>query len=392
MTQCGIAILGSTGSIGTQTLDVVRSLANGHRVWGLAARTRWEALAGQVREFAAPFAALAEQDAAAALKTRLGTAPCEVLEGDEGLLKIATLPEVHVVVSSIVGAAGLKATLAAVDQGKRVAIANKESLVVAGTLLMKRARASGAEILPIDSEHSAIFQSLRSGRPQEVEKLILTASGGPFRTLPRERFADIRVEEALKHPNWQMGPKITVDSATLMNKALEVIEAKYLFGIDPERIEVVIHPQSIVHSCVQFVDGSVVAQMGLPDMRIPIQYALTHPERLPGTAPRLDLAKQPPLAFEAPDLNRFPALALGYRAARLGGTMEAVLSAANEIAVERFLAGALRFSDIPAVVEKTMDAHTLIADPSLEQILAADRWARASARTLCQLCQKEKTA
>lgn len=379
MKPCGISILGSTGSIGTQTLDVVRSLGNGHRVLGLSARSKWEALGSQVREFSPAVAALAEPEPAARLAKSLPAGDCAVLSGEEGLIRVATIPEVRVVVSSIVGAAGLAATLAAVDQGKRVAVANKESLVVAGTLLMKRARAAGAEIVPIDSEHSAIFQSLRSGRPEEVEKLILTASGGPFRQLPAERFGGIRVADALKHPNWQMGPKITVDSATLMNKALEVIEAKHLFGIDPDRIEVVIHPQSIVHSCVQFRDGSVVAQMGLPDMRIPIQYALTHPARVAGSAPRLDLTRQPPLAFERPDLARFPALALGYRAARIGGTMEAVLSAANEIAVERFLAGAIPFTAIPEVVEAVMDAHQADPDPDLARILAADRWARQEA-------------
>ncbi len=380
----GIAILGSTGSIGTQTLDVVRSLGGSYRVLGLTARARWEDLAAQVRAFGPGAAALADPDAAGRCRAALSGTACQVLSGEEGLIRVATIPEAGIVVSSIVGAAGLAATLAAVDAGKRVAVANKESLVVAGTLLMKRARASGAEIVPIDSEHSAIFQSLRAGAAGEVEKLILTASGGPFRTLPADRFSGILPADALKHPNWQMGPKITVDSATLMNKALEVIEAKYLFGIAPDRIEVVIHPQSIVHSAVEFRDGSVVAQMGLPDMRIPIQYALTHPARLAGTAPRLDLARQPPLAFERPDLSRFPALALGYRAARTGGTMEAVLSAANEIAVERFLAGAIPFTAIPVVVEAVMDAHATDPDPDLPGILAADRWARAEAARVAQ--------
>lgn len=380
MSGCGVAILGSTGSIGTQTLDVLRGLADDHRVVGLAARARWETLADQIREFAPDCAALAEDPAAERLRARAAGGACRILSGEAGLVAVATHPEAHTVVSSIVGAAGLKATLAAARAGKRVAIANKESLVVAGTLLMREARENGAEIVPIDSEHSAIFQSLRAGGPAEIEKLILTASGGPFRTRDPATFGDVRVEEALRHPNWRMGPKITVDSATLMNKALEVIEAKYLFGIAPDRIEVVIHPQSIVHSCVEFVDGSVVAQMGLPDMRIPIQYALTHPRRVAGRAPRLDLTRHPPLSFEKPDPRRFPALELGYRAARAGGTWEAVLSAANEVAVERFLAGEIGFSDIAAIAAEVLDAHTGLPTPSLDEVLAADAWARRAAR------------
>ena len=370
-----IVVLGSTGSIGTNCLDVVRSLPDRLQIVGLSAHSSGPALLGQVEEFRPRWAVLTDPAAAAALdRGRLGTT--ELLTGPGGIERMVTDPAVDAVVVAIVGAAGLYGTWAALEAGKTVCVANKETLVLAGPLVMELAARTGAVLLPVDSEHSAIFQLL-DGRPiEEVERVVLTASGGPFRGRTREELAHVTVAEALRHPTWQMGPKITIDSATLMNKALEVIEARWLFGLRPEQIEGVLHPESIVHSFVEFRDGSVLAQLSPPDMRLPIQYALTYPERLPGPARRLDWASFRSLHFQKPDVETFPALQLGYDVARRGGTCGAVLSAANEAAVGRFLAGSLRFLDIPHVCRAVLDAHEYRARPTLPELLEADRRAR----------------
>jgi 1-deoxy-D-xylulose-5-phosphate reductoisomerase len=300
----------------------------------------------------------------------------ELLFGEEGIERVAADPQVDTVVSGIVGAAGLRGTWVALEAGKRVCIANKETLVVAGPLVMDLARRRGARVLPVDSEHSAIFQALQSGQPGEVRRIVLTASGGPFRGWTAEQLEKVTPEQALAHPTWNMGKKITIDSATLMNKALEVIEAKWLFGLAVEQIEVVVHPQSIVHSMVEFVDGSIIAQMSPPDMKLPIQYALTWPERMAGPSPRLDWRKRFQLDFEPPDLERFPALALGFEVAARGGTCGAVLNAANEAAVERFLERKLTFTDIPRACRAVLEAHHFDPAPTLTELLRLDRWAR----------------
>jgi 1-deoxy-D-xylulose-5-phosphate reductoisomerase len=294
--------------------------------------------------------------------------------------RIVTAPEADVVLTAIVGAAGLRGTWAAIEAGKIVAVANKETLVLAGCLVMALARRTGAQILPVDSEHSAVFQCLRSGQPREVKRIVLTASGGPFRTWSARQLTEATPEQALRHPTWQMGRKITVDSATMMNKALEIIEAKWLFDLAPDQIGVVLHPESIVHSFVEFVDGSVIAQLSPPDMRLPIQFALCYPDRLPGIAPRLDFARTGELHFEVPDLERFPALALGHEVAQRGGSTGAVLNAANEIAVERFLAGEIRFTEIVTCCRAVLDHHAFDAAPDLDQLLAMDAWSRTEAR------------
>jgi len=299
-----------------------------------------------------------------------------LLVGEEHLCRIAQDPAIDCVVAAIVGSAGLKSTWAAVEAGKRVALANKETLVMAGALVMELAARTGAEILPVDSEHSAIFQALRCGGPNEVARLVLTASGGPFRQYSAGELTEVTVEQALHHPNWSMGKKITIDSATMMNKALEIIEARWLFQIPVERITVVIHPQSTVHSLVEFVDGSVIAQLGPPDMKLPIQYALTYPQRTSGAARRMDWSAAFNLEFAPPDMERFPALELGYEAARRGGTAGAVLNAANEAAVGEFLAGELPFAEIADVCRRILNAHHFESQPTLERLLAADRWAR----------------
>lgn len=374
-----VAVLGSTGSIGTQGLEVLAALGPGYRAIGLAAGgvNGIEVLAHQVARHRPEVVALASDANATELSRRCPGV--EVRTGPEAAASLAADPRVDVVLQGITGAVGLAATLAACDAGKRVALANKESMVVAGPLVRKRAAAGGAEILPVDSEHSALHQALRSGAPGEVRRVILTASGGPFRTWAKDRIARAAPADALKHPNWDMGPKITVDSASLLNKALEVVEARWLFGLSVDQIAVVVHPQSVVHSLVEFVDGSLVAQLGVPDMKIPIQYALTWPARVPGIAPRCDLAAIGSLTFEEPDLDRFPGLACGFRAAEAGGTMGAVLNAANEVAVQRFLDGGIGFPEIATCVAGVMDHHAVVADPDLTQVLAADAWAREAA-------------
>jgi len=380
-----ISVLGSTGSVGEQTLEVVGAFPERYRVVALAAGSNAEKLALQVRRHRPERVSLADPAAAAALGEALRDVDVEIGVGDAGLTAVAE-SESDLVVAAIVGAAGLPPTLAALRAGRDVALANKEALVTAGALVLRVARASGAKLIPVDSEHSAIFQALGGERRESVSRLILTASGGPFRTWSQDRIARASVEEALNHPNWEMGPKITIDSATLMNKGLEVIEARWLFDVPPERVDVVVHPQSIVHSLVEFSDSSVIAQLGLPDMRVPIAVALAHPERLPLDLPRLDLAAVAQLSFEAPDSKRFPCLDLAYRALAGDEAAPAVLNAANEVAVEAFLAGELSFTGIAATNAAVLETHLAKSEPCALQeifdVMQADAWGRGRARDM----------
>lgn len=371
-----IAILGSTGSIGTNCLEVVNSLSHRFAVSSLTAHRRWEELSEQCRQFNPQWAVLADEGLRPAVNPDVFGRDTSLLFGPEHLTEVVAAPDVDVVVAAIVGAAGLHSTWSALAAGKTVALANKETLVVAGPLVRDLMTRSGGTLIPVDSEHSGVFQALQAGRHSEVRRIVLTASGGPFREWPREQFDDITPQQALAHPTWSMGPKITVDSATMMNKALEVIEARWLFDIDVDRIEVVVHPQSVVHAMVEFEDGSTIAQLSPPDMRLPIQYALTWPDRVPGISPLLDLTRTLSLDFEPPDLDRFPALQLGYEVARSGGTSGAVLNAANEVAVQRFLEGTLRFSEIARGCRDVLMAHNYNASPSLDELLRLDGWAR----------------
>ena len=378
-----LAILGSTGSIGQSTLAVVAEHPGEFAVAGLAAGQNVKVLAEQIRQFCPARVSVQDEAVAADLRQLVPPAGApEILWGAAGAREVAVASGADLVVSAMVGAVGLEPTLAAIDAGLPVALANKETLVAAGSLVMAAARERGVSIIPVDSEHSAIFQALHGQRPEDVRQLWLTASGGPFRTWDLERLRGATAAQALKHPNWSMGPKISIDSATMMNKALEVIEASVLFGLPVDQVGVYIHPQSIIHSLVEFVDGSVIAQLGVPDMRLPIAYALTYPRRLPLNSPRLDLCQVGRLTFETPDMTRFPGLALGYAAARAGGTMPAVLNAANEVAVAAFLNGRIGFMNIPQTVEATMEAHQPQPLESLEQVLAVNRWARDFAQGL----------
>jgi len=378
-----LAILGSTGSIGQSTLAVVAEHPEEFQVMGLAAGQNVTVLAAQIDNFRPALVSVQDEAVAASLRKLLPAAAApEILFGPEGACRVATAVGADLVVSAMVGAVGLEPTLAAVRAGIPVALANKETLVAAGPLVMAAAKERGVPLIPVDSEHSAIFQALQGQRREDIRRLWLTASGGPFRTLPADRLAQVTAAEALRHPNWSMGPKITIDSATMMNKALEVIEASILFGLPVDQIEVVIHPQSIVHSLVEFVDGSVLAQMGVPDMRLPIAYALSYPRRLSLNSSPLDLCQTAQLTFEAPDLERFPGLKLGYDAARQGGTMPAVFNAANEMAVAAFLTGDLNFVGIPKVVAATMAAHQPQPLKSLAQVLSINHWARDFAQSL----------
>jgi 1-deoxy-D-xylulose-5-phosphate reductoisomerase len=371
-----LAILGSTGSIGTSTLDIVSGLPEQFRVVALAAGSNLDRLEGQVRLYRPALVALARESSARELARRLGAAAPEVCWGPDGLRQTAAESGADMVVSAIVGAAGLVPTMAAVLAGKDVALANKESLVMAGELVTREARARGVRILPVDSEHSAIFQCLGGNGAREVRRVVLTASGGPFRTRPRGTFATITPEEALKHPTWSMGKKITIDSATLMNKGLEVIEAHWLFGLPVNQVDVIIHPQSIIHSLVEYVDGSMMAQLGVPDMRVPIQYALTYPERCENAVPRLALDRMAGLTFEPVDREKFPCLDLAYEAASTGGSAPAVLNAANEVAVHQFLARRIGFDEIATVIHKALDAVPGRRLGSTQDVLELDREVR----------------
>ncbi len=377
-----LSILGCTGSIGVSTLDVVWRNRDRFSVAALAAGKNVVRLAEQIGRFRPKLACVADEEAADRLRSRLpGGIGTAIRCGPSGYEEAAALPGVEMTVSALGGSAGLLPTLAAVEAGKDVALANKEALVMAGVIVMERIREKGVRLLPVDSEHSAIFQCLAGNRRADVRRLILTASGGPFRKCSREELVSKKAADALRHPKWNMGRKITVDSATLMNKGLEVIEAHWLFGMDWDAIDVSIHPQSVVHSLVEYHDGSVIAQLGIPDMRIPIAYALAYPERLANELPALDLVAQGVLEFGEPDLETFPCLALAYRAARSGGTMPAALNAANEAAVEAFLGGRIGFTDIARIVAQVIDAHVLCPAPSLADILSADAWGRAAAES-----------
>jgi 1-deoxy-D-xylulose-5-phosphate reductoisomerase len=373
-----IVVLGSTGSIGTSTLDVVASFPGAFRVVALGAGRNAERLEEQVRRFEPELVAVADPGAAADLARRVG-GRCRIVHGPDALVEAAVHPGADLVVCAVVGAAGLRSTWAALDAGRDVALANKESLVVGGALLTARAAETGARILPVDSEHNALHQCLRGETAREVRRLWLTGSGGPFRTRPMSTLASATPAEALKHPTWNMGPKISVDSATLMNKGLEVIEAHWLFGVPPEKIRVVIHPKSVVHSMVEFVDGSFKAQLGVTDMRHPIQYALTWPERWHATLPPFDPVAAGPLEFEPPDPERFPCLQLAYRALERGGAAPATLNASNEVAVAAFLGGRLGFMEIPAVIREALERHENDGAASLEDVMGADARARETA-------------
>lgn len=372
-----LSILGSTGSIGTQTLEVAASC--GHRVAALTAHHNIDLLEQQVRTFHPILAAAADPTAAAALASRLADTDVQVLGGEEGVLAAARLPQADTAVTALVGIAGLAPTLAAIDTGKRIALANKETLVCAGPLVMARAKEKGAEIVPVDSEHSAIFQSLQGSHGRELKRILLTASGGPFFGWNREALAQVTPAKALKHPNWSMGAKVTIDSATLMNKGLELLEAMSLFSVPPEKIQILVHRESILHSAVEYCDNSVIAQLGAPDMRLPIQYALSWPDRTPGPAEPLDLMTAGKLTFYPPDLETFPCLALAIRAAKERGTAPAILNGANEVAVARFLKEEIGFLDIPRVVEAALNTVPRAETLTLEAIYAADRAARAAA-------------
>lgn len=380
----GISILGSTGSIGCNTLKVIEHLGD-FRVVAMAAGRNMPKFAEQVARFGPELVSVDTEDHAEELDRLLlahgvGSGQVPKIEcGESGLIAVATHPGAETVVSATVGAVGFMPTLRAIEAGKRIALANKETLVMAGELMTAAAASSGAEILPVDSEHNAIHQCLRGEKLSEVKRLVLTASGGPFREFSKEKIASATREEALAHPNWNMGEKITIDSATLMNKGLEVIEAHWLFGFDADRISVIVHPQSVIHSMVEMIDGSVIAQLGVTDMKHPIQYALTYPDRSAGCLASLDLASLGSLTFEEPDLDRFPCLRLAFEALRSGGTMPAVLNAANEVAVQAFLDGKIRVSEIAALNESVMKAHETLPADSLEAVLGADEWARSRA-------------
>lgn len=371
-----VVVLGSTGSIGTNCLDVIDHLGDRLQAVGLSAHARWDDLVAQAQRYQPRWITLTDRAAATeAGRGRLNGAT-RLLFGEEGIVTMVSDPDVDVVVTAIVGAAGLAGTWAALEAGKTVAVANKETLVMAGPLVMDLARRRNVQILPVDSEHSAIWQALASGRRDEVARIVLTASGGPFRGKSAAELAEVTVDQALRHPTWRMGPKITVDSATLMNKALEIIEARWLFGLPADKIEVIIHPESMIHSFVEFIDGSIIAQLSPPDMRLPIQYALTYPERVAGPTRKLNWRELGAWHFEQPDHETFPALQLGYEVARRGGTCGAVLNAANEAAVGRFLAGALGFLDITRACGAVLAHHHYSARPTLAELTAADRWAR----------------
>ena len=368
-----ITVLGSTGSIGTQTLEVVREIG-GINIVALPANRNVELLEKQAREFKPKMVCIMDEKCALDLKARLKDTDIEVVSSMDGLIAAATHPDADTIVNSVVGNIGLRPTVEAIKAGKDIALANKETLVTSGELVMKLVKEKGVNMYPVDSEHSAIFQSLQGNGMNKIERIWLTASGGPFRG--RSDLSNVTLQEALAHPNWSMGKKITIDSATMMNKGLEVIEAKWLFNVELDRICVVVHPQSIVHSMVEYEDGAVIAQLGVPDMKVPIQYALTYPKRIKNSFPKLNFFEHNDLTFEKPDLKVFRCLALAFEAIKTGGTMPAVLNGANEAAVALFLDGKISFNDIPALIERTMGAYTVKYDYSLEDVLEADNFAR----------------
>lgn len=367
-----IAIIGSTGSIGTQTLEVVRA-NNDLKVIALAAGNNVDLLEKQVREFKPAYACMASEDKAKELRERLADIPVKILCGMEGLLEIAVIPQVEILVTAIMGMIGIRPTIAAIEAGKDIALANKETLVTAGHIIIPLAKEKKVQILPVDSEHSAIFQCLQGGKKEQVSKLLLTASGGPFRGRKREELADIQVEDALKHPNWAMGRKITIDSSTLVNKGLEVMEAKWLFDVELDQIEVVVHPQSVIHSMVEYKDGAVIAQLGTPDMKLPIQYALYYPDRKFLAGERLDFAKLSSMTFEKPDMETFWGLYLALEASKTGGSMPTVYNAANELAVAKFLNRKIKYLQIVEIIEACMKEHQIIENPSVDEILEVER-------------------
>ena len=391
-----IAILGSTGSIGKNALSVVDTHPDEFKVVGLAANRDIDTLEQQIRQYSPELVALNEPTAASQLCERIrdlnGT---QVLAGTEGLQAVATMSQASQVLDGMGGSAGLLPTLAAIDAGKDIAFVNKEVMVMAGALVNAAVQTNSVKLIPIDGEMSAIFQCLEGARErqEEIHRLLITASGGPFRTVPKEDLYSVTPQQALQHPNWKMGQKITIDSATMMNKGLEVIEAKWLFNIELSKIDVVVHPESIIHSMVEWTDGSTIAQLGPTDMRIMIQYALTYPRRLSAPVPRLDLQEIQTLHFEPVDFEKFPCLSLAYNAAEVGGTLPVVLSSADEVVVEAFLNACIGFMDIPAILARVMDKHIVIADPTLSDILEVDRWAKSTARSIIKNhAQSNKTA
>ncbi len=367
-----IAVLGSTGSIGTQTLEVVRANKD-LKIAALAAGRNIKMLEAQIREFSPRVAAVWEEEAAKELRIAVADLDVKVVSGMDGLLEICTLPEIETVVTAIVGMIGIRPTIAAIEAGKDIALANKETLVTAGHIIMPLSKKCGVRILPVDSEHSAIFQALNGENPERIAKLLITASGGPFRGCTAGQLQNVRVEDALKHPNWSMGQKITIDSATLVNKGLEVMEAKWLFGVDLDRIQVVVQPQSVIHSMIEFVDGAIIAELGTPDMKLPIQYALYYPDRRFLGGERLDFAKLGQITFEEPDTEVFLGLPLAYRAAKQGGSLPTVFNAANEKAVSKFLHREIGFTDIYEIITECMDRHQMIRNPQVDEILETER-------------------
>jgi len=378
-----ICLLGSTGYIGTNSLKVIKESPERYRIVALGAGRNIDLLINQIKEFKPQFAAVINSDLANDLKTRLNTRiNTEILYGTEGYVEIATLSEVNIAIAAMTGSSGLLTTFSAIAAGKDVALANKETLVIAGSLLTKESKKTDAKIFPIDSEHSAIQQSIQGHRREDLKKIILTGSGGPFKDFSIERLSTVTPKEALRHPKWRMGRKISVDSATLMNKGMEAIEAKWLFSLEMNQIEILLHPQSIIHSMVEYMDGSIIAQLASPDMRIPISYALSYPRHLKGELPSLDLSEVGTLSFEKPDTNRFRCLDLALAASKIGESMPAVLSGANEIAVNAFLEGNIGFLEIPQIIEKTMEKHELFPINSIDQAIEADQWAQLQAQEI----------
>ena len=376
-----ISLLGSTGSIGVNTLDVVERNPESFQILAMSAGSNVDLFAEQIRKFKPRVVALFDTQKIATLKEQVVDLDVEILSGEEGIFEVATIPEVDVVVSGVVGKAGLLPAIEALKAGKNLALANKETLVIAGELVLKEAQKTGSTIIPIDSEHSAIFQALNGEKKERIKKIILTASGGPFRTFSLNEMENIKVKDALNHPNWEMGKKITIDSSTMMNKGLEYIEAKWLFGVETP-VEIIVHAQSIIHSMIEFVDTSIIAQLGIPDMRVPIAYALTYPDRFECNLPSLDLATMENLTFEAPDFNRFPCLQLAVDAMEMGQTMPAVLNAANEIAVQAFLDELIPYKDIAELIRMVMHNHIPAKLNELQDVLDADQWAREETKKL----------